>query len=59
MWSTPSLLLLLGPLWVGVVVSVRVLSMGQIEHFNYFTVSKQMTDVKFNCYCYIDILEAI
>ena len=33
-WSTLSLPLLLGPLWPGVVVPVRVLSMGQIELFN-------------------------
>ena len=31
MWSTPSLPLLPGPLWPGVVVPDRVLSMGQIE----------------------------
>ena len=31
------------------VVLVRVRSMGQIEMFNHFTVSKQMTDVKLNC----------
>ena len=31
MWSTPSLPLLPGPLWPEVVVSDRVLSMGQIE----------------------------
>ena len=42
MWSTPSLPLLPGPLWSGVVVLDRVLSMGQIE----LTVCKQMTAVK-------------
>ena len=31
MWSSPSLLSLLGPLWPGVGVLDRVLSMGQIE----------------------------
>ena len=31
MWSTPSLLLLPGPLWPGVVATDRVLSMDQIE----------------------------
>ena len=33
-WSTPSLPLLLGPLWSGVVAPERVLSMGQIELFD-------------------------
>ena len=31
MWSAPSLPLLPGPLWLGVVAPDRVLSMGQIE----------------------------
>ena len=31
MWSTPSLPMLAGPLWPGVVAPDRVLSMGQIE----------------------------
>ena len=31
MWSTPSLPSLLGPLWLGVVLPNRALSMGQIE----------------------------
>ena len=35
MWSTPSLPLLPGPLWPGVVVHVRVLSMAQIELFDH------------------------
>ena len=39
----PSLLLLPGPLWPGVVASERVLSMSQIEQ----TMYKQITDVKF------------
>ena len=30
-WSTPSLPLLPGPLWLGIVAPDRVLSMGQIE----------------------------
>ena len=34
MQSTPSLLLLPGPLWFGVVTPDRVLSMGQIELFD-------------------------
>ena len=38
MVSTPSLPLIPGPLSTGVVVPVRVQSMGQIELFNYFTV---------------------
>ena len=42
MWNTPSLPLLPGPLWPGVVVPDRVLSMGQIEQ----SVCKQMTDIK-------------
>ncbi len=33
MWSTPSLTLLLGPLWLGVVAPDMVLSMGQIKLF--------------------------
>ena len=36
MLCTPSLPLLLSPLWPRVVISVRVLSMGQIEIGNYF-----------------------
>ena len=34
MWSTPSLLSLQDPLWLGVVAPDRVLSMGQIEPFD-------------------------
>ena len=48
MWSTSSLPLLPGPLWLRVVAPDRVLSMCQIEQ----TVCKQMTDIKFwllNC----------
>ena len=42
MWSTPSLPLLLSPLWTRVVALDRVLFMGQIEQ----TVCKQITGVK-------------
>ena len=49
MWSVPSLLLLLEPLWPWVVVSVGVPSMGQIELLNHLTVCKQITGVKLNC----------
>ena len=48
-WSTPSLPLLLGPLWSRVVAPDKVPSMGQIELFDHLTVYKQMTDVKWNC----------
>ena len=34
MWSTPSLPLLPGPIWLGVLAFDRVLSMGQIELFD-------------------------
>ena len=34
MWSTPSLPLLLDPLWLGVIAPDRVLFMGQIGLFN-------------------------
>ena len=40
-----------GQLLHRVVVPVRVQSMGQIELFNYLTVSRQMADVKLNCWC--------
>ena len=43
-WSTPSLPLLSGPLWPGVLEPARVPSMDQIELFNYLNVCKQMTD---------------
>ena len=42
MWSTPSLPLLLGQLWPGVIVRYKVLSMNETEQ----TMYKQMTDVK-------------
>ena len=46
MWSTLSLP---GSLWLGVILPVRVSSIGQIELFTNLTVWKQMTDVKLNC----------
>ena len=45
MKSSPSLPLLLGPLWSGVVASDWVLPMGQIEVFEIWAVCKQMTYV--------------
>ena len=57
--STPSLLLLPGPPRLGVVVSFRVLSMGEIKLFNHLSVCKQMTDVKLNCLFYMVMLETI
>ena len=64
MQITPSLPLLLDPLWPRLVVPVRVRSMGQVELFdqelfNHLTVCKQMTDVKLNCLSYTAILETI
>ena len=50
MWSTPLLPLLLGPLWPGVVVPVRVPSICLRELFHHFIwnhVFKQMIDVEF------------
>ena len=41
-WSTPLLPSFPGPLWLGIVSSARILSMGQIKQ----TVCKQMTDVR-------------
>ena len=58
MWSSTSLPLLPGPLRLGVVVPVRIQSMGQIKLFKHSTLYKQMTDVKLNCYV-IAILETI
>ena len=49
MWSISSLSLFQGPIRTGVVVSVRIPSMGQIELFNHLTVCIQMTDVELNC----------
>ena len=54
-----SLPLIPGPLWSGVVESVRVPSIGQIELFEHLTECKQITDFKLNCYCYTAILETI
>ena len=45
MCSTPSQPLLPGPLKPGVVVTVRILSMDQIELFSNLTLCKQMADV--------------
>ena len=38
-----------GPLWLGKVASERFISMGQIELFDVYTVSEQMTYTKLNC----------
>ena len=38
-WSTSSLLLLSGPLWLGVIIPVRIPSMGQIELFKNYLYS--------------------
>ena len=46
MWSTPSLPLLPDPFLAGVVVLIKVPTMGEIELFNHLTVSKQITDIK-------------
>ena len=46
MWSTPSFLLLPGPLWARMVVPTRIPFMGQLELFNHLNVYKQMTDVE-------------
>ena len=59
MWRTSPMQLLLGPLWPGEVVPIRVLSMDQKELFNHLTMGKQMTVVKLNCWCLLAILEAI
>ena len=40
MWSTSSLLLLQGSHWPGVVISVGILSIGQIKLFNHLPVCK-------------------
>ena len=45
MLNTPSLLSPPGPIWLEVVAPDRVLSICQIELFDYLTVCKQMTDV--------------
>ena len=47
--STPSLLILPGPLWPIVAVPVRVPSVDQIDLFNHWSVGKQITDTKLNC----------
>ena len=53
MWSTPSLSSLPGPLWLGVVASDRVLSMGQrtklwFQEFHVFAFKLHTYD-KMNC----------
>ena len=45
MQSSPSLPSLLGPLWPGVVAPDSILSMGQIELFDFQAEGKQMTEV--------------
>ena len=49
MQNTSSLPSLLGPLWPGVLTPDRVLSMGQIELVDIWTVCKQMTYAKLSC----------
>ena len=46
MWSTPSLSLLPGPLWPGVIAPDRVLFMCQIEQCTY----AKLNHVKENCF---------
>ena len=48
MWSTHPLPLLPGPLWLWVLVHVRVPFMGQIKLLNYFVLCKQMINVEQN-----------
>ena len=47
--STPSLQLLSGPLWLGMVAPDRVQSMGQLELFDIQTECKQFIYAKLNC----------
>ena len=54
-YSIPLSLLLPDLLWPGVVVTVWVPTMRQIELFNHLTVRKQMTNVKLIRYCHIII----
>ena len=49
MWNTPSLQLLPGPPWPGVLAPDRVLSMDKIEMFVIRTVCEQMTFAILNC----------
>ena len=49
MQRTPLLVLLPGPLWPGVIAPERVLSMGEVELFDFKTESRQMTFAKLNC----------
>ena len=48
MLSTPSLPLLPAPLWLRLVVAVRISYMQQVELSDLLTVCKQMTNVKLN-----------
>ena len=56
MWSTPSLPLLPCPHRSGVVVPVRVSSMGQIERFDYSLYLKPFKFVQTNEKCWIELL---
>ena len=48
MWSTPSLPSLPGPLWLRVVVSIKVLSLGQIEPLNHLLYRMQIKPLLFD-----------
>ena len=50
MWSTPSLPLLPGPLWLKMVIPVRAPSTGQIEIFNCLVYLKLFNCVQTNDY---------
>ena len=56
MWSAPSLPLLPGPFWLGVAGPVMVLSMDQIELFNYLLYLKPFNCVQINDWCEIELL---
>ena len=49
MWSAPSFVLLLGPLRLGMVATEKVISLDQIQLFNTYPVSKQITYTKLSC----------
>ena len=49
MGSSPSLLLLPGPLSHRMVPLDRILSMGQLKLFDIYIECKQMTNIKLNC----------
>ena len=44
---------------IGVVITLRVLSMSEIELFDHLTACRQITDVKLNFWRYISILRII